>query len=55
MWNEIIKIRDNKKTPPDEKRMAEMLLRQLNTAGGQTMLKSESESFIERNKQLVTS
>ena len=48
MWNEIIKIRNPAK---DEqvKNNAELLLNQLNTAGGPSILRKEVELFISKN------
>jgi len=45
-WNELIKVRDNPKTPPEIKNHAQILLGQLNTASGQ-IVKPEIETFLE--------
>lgn len=53
MWNELIKIRDNKKTPADVKKQAELYLRQLNTASGSVLLKEETAHFVSANKRYL--
>ena len=45
LWNRLIKVRDSTKYP-DEKRMAEILLSQLNTAGGKELMKNEITNFL---------
>lgn len=48
MWNEIIKIKNATKDA-QVKINAELLLNQLNTAGGPSILRKEAELFINKN------
>lgn len=50
IWNETIKIRDNKNKSKEVCDMADMLLKQMNTAAGKIILKNEVENFIRNNK-----
>lgn len=58
-WNNLVKIKESgsKNWPVYKEQItyAEMLLRQLNTAGGEELMGRECDNFIETNKKLYES
>jgi hypothetical protein len=54
MWNDLVSIKDNPKSPKKVKEIAEMLLRQLNTAGGKEMMGETGLNWLIKNKKYVT-
>ena len=46
IWNETVKIRDSKKYSSEVRHKASLLLNQLNTSGGMSMMRQEVENFI---------
>lgn len=50
MWNDLIRVRDNNRAPKDVRQLAEMLLRQLNTAGNDKIKKDVSR-FLQINSR----
>ena len=49
LWNRLVKLRDTTKNDATKNR-SDILLRQMNTAAGQTMLKNEVAEFLHRNQ-----
>ncbi len=49
LWNRLVKLRDATKNDAT-KNHADMLLKQMNTAAGQIMLKNEVAEFLHRNQ-----
>ena len=47
MWNELIKIINYEKIELKDKEYAQLLLNQMNTAGGRHLMKKEITYFIE--------
>ena len=45
LWNRLVKLRDTTKNDATKNR-SDILLRQMNTAAGQTMLKNEVAEFF---------
>lgn len=52
-WNDILKI-VNKTNDEEVKEKGKILLGQLNTAGGKTLIKNELELFIDKNNKLLS-
>jgi len=54
MWNIILSIVNNPKTPTHEKTVGNLLLSQLNTAGGIHLIGGACENYIENNRYWIT-
>jgi hypothetical protein len=54
MWNDLVSIKNNPKAPQKVKEMADMLVRQLNTAGGKQIIGDSTLNWLIENKKYFT-
>lgn len=54
MWNDLLNIINNSKTPAEVRNKANILFKQLNTAAGSVLLKNEIATFLQANTHLTS-